>query len=60
MIETILFKLKQAIEQFVRCPPSDDFTQAKVTEYIKRNLAVKQIVPDKRNGLAGPISCSLK
>lgn len=38
MIETILFKVKRAIENFNKNPP-DDFSSAKAAEYVQRNLA---------------------
>ena len=41
MIETILFKVKKAIEMFVRNPPGD-FSSVKATEYVRRNLAKAQ------------------
>ena len=38
MIETILFKVKKAIEHFNKNPPTD-FSSAKAAEYVHQNLA---------------------
>jgi hypothetical protein len=44
MIETILFKVKKAIENFNKNPPTD-FSSAKAAEYVNQNLAPKSAVP---------------